>query len=81
MIRVDNSGSSSALIQVRGLNKTYKRGGEDISGAAGTESRRGQRRLCGVHGPQRFGQDDAAQFAGRPRCAHITAASPSPAMK
>src|SRR5580765_8935321 len=31
MIRVDNSGSSSALIQVRGLNKTYKRGGENIS--------------------------------------------------
>src|SRR5262250_3121329 len=30
MIRVDNTGSSSALIQVRGLNKTYKRGGENI---------------------------------------------------
>src|SRR6266550_6733943 len=30
MIRVDNSGSSSALIQVRGVNKTYKRGGENI---------------------------------------------------
>src|SRR5215831_11518193 len=31
MIRVDNTGSSSALIQVRGLNKTYKRGGENIN--------------------------------------------------
>src|SRR5213593_462109 len=30
MIRVDNNGSSSALIQVRGLDKTYKRGGESI---------------------------------------------------
>src|SRR5467141_5434402 len=30
MIRVDNSGSSSALIQVRGVNKTYRRGGENI---------------------------------------------------
>src|SRR5215469_13079848 len=30
MIRVDNTGSSSALIQVRGLNKTYRRGGENI---------------------------------------------------
>src|SRR5215472_12651113 len=30
MIRVDNTGSSSALIQVRGLNKTYRRGGEEI---------------------------------------------------
>src|ERR1700688_2005190 len=30
MIRVDNSGSSSALIQVRGVNKTYSRGGESI---------------------------------------------------
>src|SRR6266436_6262059 len=30
MIRVDNSGSSSALIQVRGVNKTYRRAGENI---------------------------------------------------
>ena len=30
MIRVDGQGSSKSLIQVRGLNKTYKRGGESI---------------------------------------------------
>src|SRR5215469_4079390 len=30
MIRVDNTGPSSSLIQVRGLNKTYTRGGEKI---------------------------------------------------
>jgi putative ABC transport system ATP-binding protein len=30
MIRVDGSGSSQSLIQVRGLNKTYTRGGEKI---------------------------------------------------
>jgi putative ABC transport system ATP-binding protein len=30
MVRVDNSGPSSALIQARGLNKTYRRGGEQI---------------------------------------------------
>jgi putative ABC transport system ATP-binding protein len=30
MVRVDNNGNSSALIQVRGLNKTYRRGGEQI---------------------------------------------------
>src|SRR5260370_21789770 len=30
MIRVDGSGNSSSLIKVRGLNKTYKRGGEQI---------------------------------------------------
>src|SRR6267154_1083273 len=30
MIRVDNNGSSSALIQERGVNKTYRRGGENI---------------------------------------------------
>src|ERR1700752_2363021 len=30
MIRVDGNGSSSSLIQVRGLNKTYSRGGEKI---------------------------------------------------
>lgn len=30
MIRVDGSGSSQSLIRVRGLNKTYSRGGEQI---------------------------------------------------
>ena len=30
MVSVNNNGSSSALIQVRGLNKTYRRGGETI---------------------------------------------------
>src|SRR6201987_6241184 len=30
MIRVDGRSDSSSLIQVRGLNKTYRRGGEQI---------------------------------------------------
>ena len=30
MVRVDGRGSSNSLIQVRGLNKTYRRGGEAI---------------------------------------------------
>ena len=30
MVRVDKNGNSGALIQVRGLNKTYRRGGEEI---------------------------------------------------
>src|SRR5215470_12925751 len=30
MIRVDGSGKSNSLIQVRGLVKTYRRGGEEI---------------------------------------------------
>ena len=30
MIRVDGKGGAKSLIQVRGLNKTYKRGGESI---------------------------------------------------
>src|SRR6266404_2029538 len=30
MVRVDGQGSGKGLIQVRGLNKTYKRGGENI---------------------------------------------------
>jgi len=30
MVRVDGRGTEKALIQVRGLNKTYKRGGETI---------------------------------------------------
>src|ERR1700739_1432408 len=30
MIRVDGSGKSNSLIQVRGLDKSYRRGGEEI---------------------------------------------------
>src|SRR5437764_5121635 len=30
MVSVDNNGHSTALIQVRGVNKTYRRGGENI---------------------------------------------------
>jgi len=30
MIRVDSTGKSNSLIQVRGLDKTYRRGGEEI---------------------------------------------------
>src|SRR6267378_2517512 len=30
MIRVDGTGKSNSLIQVRGLDKTYRRGGEEI---------------------------------------------------
>src|ERR1700758_4868014 len=30
MVRVDGSGKSDSLIQVRGLDKTYRRGGEEI---------------------------------------------------
>src|SRR5260370_9184559 len=30
MIRVDGNGGSSSLVRVRGLNKTYSRGGENI---------------------------------------------------
>src|SRR5579871_4774051 len=30
MIRVDGKGGANSLVQVRGLNKTYKRGGESI---------------------------------------------------
>src|SRR5512142_1156713 len=30
MVRVDGSGTSGSLIQVRGLDKTYRRGSEDI---------------------------------------------------
>src|SRR3979490_371382 len=35
MIRVDGRGNSSSLIKVRGLNKTYSRGGEKIQVLAG----------------------------------------------
>ena len=70
MVRVDGSGQSGSLIQVRGLDKTYRRGGEDDSRPAGLESRRRQGRLRGLHGAERFGQDHSAQSARRPRRSH-----------
>jgi putative ABC transport system ATP-binding protein len=30
MVRVDNTGNSNSLIRIRGLDKTYRRGGEEI---------------------------------------------------
>ena len=66
MVRVDGTGNGNSLIQVRGLDKNYCRGGEEIHVLQSAESRRGQRRVRRLHGPQRLGQDHAAQFARRP---------------
>ena len=35
MVRVDGNGTAGSLIQVRGLDKTYRRGNEDIDVLAG----------------------------------------------
>ena len=37
MIRVDGRADSPSLIRVRGLNKTYRRGGEQIQVLQGLE--------------------------------------------
>ena len=38
MVRVDGKGGSDSLIQVRGLDKTYRRGGEEIDVLQGSIS-------------------------------------------
>ena len=40
MVRVDGDGTVGSLIQVRGFDKTYRRGSEDIDVLAGLESGR-----------------------------------------
>ena len=39
MVSVNNNGHSTALIQVRGLNKTYRRGGEEIQASIWTSTK------------------------------------------
>ena len=64
MVRVDGNGTGGSLIQVRGLDKTYRRGGEDIHVLQGLNLDVDQGRFRSVHGSERIGQDDIAESAG-----------------
>src|ERR1700743_3674477 len=64
MIRVDNSGSSSALIQVRGLNKTYKRGGENIQVLQGLNLDVDQGEFVAFMGPSGSGKTTLLNLLG-----------------
>ncbi len=61
MIRVDGRSDSSSLIKVRGLNKTYRRGGEQIQVLQGLNLDVDKGRLRCFHGSQRLRQDYPAQ--------------------
>src|SRR5438552_9587 len=64
MIRVDNSGSSSALIQVRGLNKTYRRGGEEIQVLQGLNLDVDKGDFVGFMGPSGSGKTTLLNLMG-----------------
>src|SRR5258707_10698961 len=75
MIRVDNSGSSSALIQVRGVNKTYKRGGESIQVLQGLNLDVDKGDFVAFMGPSGSGKTTLLNLLGRldvPTSGHIS---------
>jgi len=54
MVRVDGRELSNSLIQIRGLDKTYRRGGEEIHVLQGLQPRRGPGRVHCFHGRKRI---------------------------
>ena len=71
MIRVDNTGSSNALIQVRGVNKTYRRGGENIQVLQGLNLDVDKGDFVAFMGPSGSGKTTCAEFARRAGCARL----------
>ena len=65
MVRVDGNGNGDGLIRVRGLDKSYRRRRRGDPRPAGPQPRRGRGRVHRLHGPERVGQDDAPEPAGR----------------
>jgi len=64
MIRVDGNGSSSSLVKVRGLNKTYSRGGEKSRSSRASIST-STRATLSPSWAQRLRQDHFAQSPRR----------------
>ena len=60
MVRVNGQSGSSSLVTVRGLDKKYRRGSEDIHVLQGLNLDVDPGRLRRVHGPQRLGQNHPA---------------------
>src|SRR6267143_3469415 len=67
MIRVDGNGGTSSLVKVRGLNKTYSRGGEKIQVLQGLNLDVDKGDFVAFMG-QRLRQDHSAQSPRRSRC-------------
>jgi putative ABC transport system ATP-binding protein len=64
MVSVNHNGSSSALIQVRGLNKTYQRGGEQIQVLQGLNLDVDQRDFVAFMGPSGSGKTTMLNLLG-----------------
>src|SRR5437762_1121481 len=64
MVSVNNNGQSSALIQVRGLNKTYRRGGEEIQVLQGLNLDVDKGDFVGFMGPSGSGKTTLLNLMG-----------------
>src|SRR5256886_10386602 len=64
MIRVDGKAGANSLIQVRGLNKTYKRGGESIQVLQGLNLDVEKGDFVGVMGPSGSGKTTLLNLMG-----------------
>jgi len=64
MVSVNNDGNSGALIQVRGLNKTYRRGGEQIQVLQGLNLDVDKGDFVGFMGPSGSGKTTLLNLLG-----------------
>src|SRR6202000_876756 len=64
MVRVDSTGRSNSLIQVRGLDKTYKRGGEEIHVLQGLNLDVDQGEFVAFMGPSGSGKTTLLNLLG-----------------
>jgi len=64
MVSVNNDGNSTALIQVRGLNKTYRRGGEQIQVLQGLNLDVDKGDFVGFMGPSGSGKTTLLNLLG-----------------
>jgi putative ABC transport system ATP-binding protein len=64
MVKVDGSGGNSSLIQVRGLDKTYRRGGEEIHVLQGLNLDVSQGEFVAFMGPSGSGKTTLLNLLG-----------------
>jgi putative ABC transport system ATP-binding protein len=64
MVRVDGRGDSNSLIQIRGLDKTYKRGGEEIHVLQGLNLDVGRGEFVAFMGPSGSGKTTLLNLLG-----------------
>ena len=77
MVSVNNNGNSSSLVQVRGLNKTYRRGGEQIQVLQGLNLDVDKGDFVAFMGPSGSGKTTLLNLLGgldRPTSGSITVA-------